>query len=136
MQVYDIHDAENKEKNSLDVRDIKGYKDGDERYIVYISIVDIYPKEITLKKGCQYYGAYAEIYPQCADNTDIIWSSDNEDVVLVDAENGRIYAKESGIATISATAKEGGASSFAKVTVCHEIPAGVHTLREKKEKNI
>ena len=57
----------------------------------------------------------AEVYPKNAVDTSITWSSDNKKVATVD-QNGKITAKSSGKATISATSRN-GISDKASVTV-------------------
>lgn len=50
------------------------------------------------------------------DGTDVKWKSSNSSVVTVD-ENGEIYAKKAGTATITATTKDGKYKATCKVTV-------------------
>lgn len=55
------------------------------------------------------------IYPLHAKNKNVIWSSDNENVVVV--ENGTVTAKSAGSATITATTVDGNLTVSCKITV-------------------
>lgn len=52
------------------------------------------------------YSLSAEIYPQIAEDTEIFWSSSDENIVTVD-ENGNLKAVGGGSATITATTENG-----------------------------
>ena len=80
--------------------------------------VTVYPSSITLQTGHWYYGAWAEVCPPYADNTDVEWYSNNTYVACVSAANGYIYANNPGTARIYARATDGsGASGYLTVTV-------------------
>lgn len=58
----------------------------------------------------------ATIYPKDAEYKDVIWSSDNEDVAVVD-QKGLVQAKAYGKVKITATSKDGGLEAVCNVTV-------------------
>ena len=58
----------------------------------------------------------ATIYPKDAEYKDVIWSSDNEDVAVVD-QKGLVQAKAYGKVKITATSKDGGLEEVCNVTV-------------------
>ena len=58
----------------------------------------------------------ATIYPKDAEYKDVIWSSDNEDVAVVD-QKGLVQAKAYGKVKITATSKDGGREAVCNVTV-------------------
>lgn len=64
--------------------------------------------------GALYLARYLSIYPESADTLTISWSSDNQDVAVVDDE-GVVSGVKDGVATI--TASTHGISSSCKVTV-------------------
>ena len=84
----------------------------------YVDWVTVYPSSITLQTGHWYYGAWAEVCPPYADNTDVEWYSNNTYVASVNAVYGYIYANNPGTARIYARATDGsGASGYLTVTV-------------------
>lgn len=58
----------------------------------------------------------ATIYPKDAEYKDVIWSSNNEDVAVVD-QKGLVQAKAYGKVKITATSKDGGLEAVCNVTV-------------------
>lgn len=60
------------------------------------------------------YRLTAKVEPEMATDTDVIWSSDTPEVVSVDVL-GRVTAVSEGVATITATTKDGGFRAQAKV---------------------
>ena len=58
----------------------------------------------------------AKVEPEMATDADVIWSSDNPEVASID-EFGRVTAVREGVATITATTKDGGFTAQAKVYV-------------------
>lgn len=68
---------------------------------------------ITNKESCQ---LTATVTPDSAADKSVEWSTDNSDVVSVDA-NGTVTALSAGTATVTATAADGGYSASCKVTV-------------------
>lgn len=58
----------------------------------------------------------ATIYPKDATYQDVVWSSDNEDVAVVD-QTGLVKAKAYGTVNITATSKEGNQQRTCSVTV-------------------
>ena len=58
----------------------------------------------------------ATVLPYNATYRNVIWSSSDEDVVIV-YDNGKIIAQASGVATITATSGDGAASASCEVTV-------------------
>lgn len=69
---------------------------------------------LTLQEGSSY-TLTATITPTDATNKLITWTSDNENVATV--SNGRVVAKSSGTATITATTSDGEHTATCKVTV-------------------
>lgn len=69
--------------------------------------------EIVNKQTCQ---LTASISPDTASNKSVMWSSDNEEVAIVD-ENGLVTANSPGTAIITAKTVDGGYSASCKVTV-------------------
>ncbi len=69
---------------------------------------------LTLQEGSSY-TLTAVITPADATNKSITWTSDNENVATV--SNGRVVAKSSGTATITATTSDGMHTATCKVTV-------------------
>ena len=60
----------------------------------------------------------AEVLPEDADDKRVVWSSDQEDVVVVDPDSGTVTSAGIGTANITATAKGGsGVSASFEVTV-------------------
>lgn len=70
---------------------------------------------LTLQEGGSY-TLTATIIPSDATNKLITWTSDNEDVATVSSE-GRVTAKSSGTATITATTNDGEYTATCEVTV-------------------
>lgn len=62
----------------------------------------------------------ATVLPESATNKNIIWSSDNENVAIVD-KGGLVTAKSIGEAIITATSEEGGKTAECLVKVVSEI---------------
>ena len=58
----------------------------------------------------------ATIYPKDAEYKDVIWSSNNEDVAVID-QKGLVQAKAYGKVKITATSKDGGLEAVCNVTV-------------------
>ena len=58
----------------------------------------------------------ATVEPSDADNQNVTWTSDNEDVATVD-ENGKVTGKKPGTANITVTTEDGGYTDSCKVTV-------------------
>ena len=76
-------------------------------------------KKITLDVGGKK-GLIASVRPINADNQDIIWSSSDESVAVVDA-NGIVTAINGGTATITATSSDGGFSKPCTVVVRAQV---------------
>lgn len=59
----------------------------------------------------------ADVSPAEADNTTVLWSSDNKGVATVDAISGEVTAIAEGSATITVTTADGGKTATCDVTV-------------------
>lgn len=84
---------------------------------------------LTLQEGSSY-TLTATIIPSDATNKLITWTSDNEDVATV--SNGRVMAKSSGTATITATTSDGEYTATCEVTV---VASGDNTVATMKLPN-
>lgn len=84
---------------------------------------------LTLQEGSSY-TLTATIIPSDATNKLITWTSDNEDVATV--SNGRVMAKSSGTATITATTNDGEYTATCEVTV---VASGDNTVATIKLPN-
>lgn len=62
----------------------------------------------------------ATVLPEDATDRSVEWTSDNPDVAPVD-QNGRVYAKDNGTATIMVTTKDQGLSASCTITVAQVI---------------
>lgn len=67
-----------------------------------IKSIKISPVCVSLKVGEWYYGAKLEIYPNTIKSTNIVWSSDKQNIATVNPVNGYVYAHNPGIAIITA----------------------------------
>ena len=81
---------------------------------------------LTLQEGSSY-TLTATITPSDATNKLVIWSSDNEDVATV--SNGRVMAKSSGTARITATTSDGEYTATCQVTVVAKGDNTVATMK-------
>ena len=81
---------------------------------------------LTLQEGSSY-TLTATITPSDATNKLVIWSSDNEDVATV--SNGRVMAKSSGTARITATTSDGEYTDTCQVTVVAKGDNTVATVK-------
>ncbi|MEG1994325.1 MAG: class B sortase, partial [Oscillospiraceae bacterium] len=62
------------------------------------------------------YKLSANVYPENATNKNVVWKSDNEEIVTTD-ENGRITAISEGVANITASSEDGDFSDSCKIYV-------------------
>ena len=73
----------------------------------------------------------AVVYPTNAENKNVTWTSNNNDVATVD-DTGLVTAKAVGTATITATTEDGGHTDTCVVTVTNnatkEVTMFVNTL--------
>ena len=84
--------------------------------IVLVSEIELSRPELTLKTGTTT-TLTATVKPDNATNKEVTWTSDNTDVVTVDA-SGNVTAVAAGTATITVTAKDGsGVSASCAVAV-------------------
>lgn len=81
---------------------------------VSVTSISLNKTSLKMTKGSNY-TLVAKITPSNATNKLVTWSSDNEKVAKVN--NGKVVAIAEGIATITATAKDGGHTATCKVTV-------------------
>ena len=96
----------------------EGYNDGKYQITVVeekVTEIKLSPPEIIIKPG-ENEQIEASITPSNATNKKINWSSSDESIVKVD-NNGKITAIKGGIATITASSEDGGASKGCLVTV-------------------
>ena len=92
-------------------------KDDDEPVIIYVDTIEIISPVEQLVVG-DTYTFTALVLPDDADDTDIIWSSDAEDVLSIDEASGYAKALSAGTATITCTAADGnGASDSLQITI-------------------
>lgn len=94
--------------------------DGTKEQEVKVTGINLDKNEVSLKEGATY-TLVVTIAPINATNKSITWTSDNEKVAKV--ENGKITAVSVGIATITATTKDGNYTASCKVTVTKEVVA-------------
>ena len=90
---------------------------GDKAFAVWVKLEtsdSLDRNTLTLQEGSSY-TLTATITPTDATNKLITWTSDNENVATV--SNGRVVAKSSGTATITATTSDGEHTATCKVTV-------------------
>lgn len=80
----------------------------------HVTAVDIPAQEITLEKGVSVY-LVSEVIPEDATNKNLIWESENEDIVTV--EDGTVKAVGVGTAKVIAKSEDGGFSDECTVTV-------------------
>lgn len=98
--------------------------------VIRVTGITINKTALTLDKD-QTTQIIAGTQPANADNTTIIWESNNPDVVTVDS-NGTVKAVGYGVATITATTADGGYSKTCVVTVPENIPVtGIELSSEK-----
>ena len=110
-----------------------GENGGSSDSVIYVSSVSVSPSYVNLTVGEWYHEATAEVYPSNADDTGIIWCSDNDNVASVNPSNGYIYAKASGSARIYATATDGSdCSDYLIVTVSAILPVSSIVLSQTR----
>ncbi len=82
---------------------------------IAVSSVSINPRdfEIGLDQQLQ---IFAEVQPSNATNQELVWSSDDPNVVTIDSE-GNVLGVSPGVATIHVTTNDGGYTDFIEVTV-------------------
>lgn len=90
---------------------------------------------LTLKIGSSY-TLTATITPSNATDKLIRWTSNNEDIATV--TNGKIVAKSSGTATITATTNDGGYTAICEVTVSEKVDTqkGNISINTQKEGDV
>ena len=84
-----------------------------------VSSVSLDKEELALNVG-EDETLVATVLPEEADDKAVTWSSSNSDVAEVD-DNGKVTAKEAGIATITVTTNDGGKTASCAVTVSDVI---------------
>lgn len=77
--------------------------------------VEVTPDKVGVKVGEEAVLSYT-VFPEDADNRNVIWSSSREDVVSVD-ENGRLTGLSIGTAEVTVTTEDGGFSDVCSVEV-------------------
>jgi uncharacterized protein (TIGR02145 family) len=92
--------------------------DKEEEKIV-VTGVTVTPPEIVLEVGDQQ-KLTANVQPENASDKTVVWWSSRTDFVTVDA-TGNLTAEAIGVATITATSKDGGKVGSAKVTVQEKV---------------
>ncbi len=84
---------------------------------IMVESVEVTPQSIALKRRHKKYLS-AVVSPSDADNTSVIWHSENPEVASVDESSGEVSAEETGTTRIYATAQDGsGKSGYCTVTV-------------------
>lgn len=81
----------------------------------HVSSVSIEPGEVTLTAGLEGTMLTAKVMPEDAEDKSLVWESSDESVATV--SDGEVTPLSAGIAFISATAVDGGASGTCIVTV-------------------
>lgn len=115
-------------KAKVDIRDVNSSRTATiEITVEKVSVVGVsLRRELTMNEN-EVQPLVATVTPENATDNGIVWSSSNEDVVVVD-DSGMVTAKSAGVAVITATTKDGGKSATCTVTVNavggNEIPDG------------
>ncbi|MBR6396948.1 MAG: Ig-like domain-containing protein [Lachnospiraceae bacterium] len=81
--------------------------------------VEIEDERITIDKG-EEYQLTANVLPDNASNTNVIWESENTEIATVD-EDGVVTGRQGGATLITATTEEGGMKAVCLVTVKEKI---------------
>ena len=91
-----------------------------ERKPIKVTKITLSKTSATLQKG-KTLTLKATVTPSNADNKEVVWSSSNTKVATV-SSTGKVTAKGGGVATITATAKDGsGVKASCKITVKYKI---------------
>ena len=94
------------------------------RKIIPVTGVTIDANTITLSKDSSSYNAHklkATVIPGNATNKKVIWSTNNDSVVIVD-QNGNVAGKGTGTAVVYAITEDGNKTAACKVVVVNGIP--------------
>lgn len=101
--------------------------------MIYVNSVEVFPKNVTIKKGEFFYDFGAEVSPANADCKCLAWRSDDSNVAVVNPDTGYIYAKGFGTTTIWATATDGsGWQDGIVVTVASSVPVTLISLNKNR----
>ena len=99
---------------------------------IYVTSIELSKNELEMREGAEK-RLYAYVDPYDAENQEIAWTSDNEDVATVD-EYGYVYAVSEGTAIIRAEATDGsGVYAQCVVTVASDKVTGVTLDRTELE---
>ena len=97
--------------------------------MICVKQVKVSPSRISIKTGEAYYGATAQISPLNATNPTVKWSISNPNIAYINPNNGTIYGKNEGTATIYATAQdESGKRDCCTIVVSKRILVSSITL--------
>ncbi len=89
---------------------------------VYVNGVVLDKKDILLKKIGQTCQLTANVLPNNADNTNIVWYSENEEIATVD--NGKITAVSNGVVKVYAVSEENSnIYDYCQVTIAQQVEA-------------
>jgi len=86
---------------------------------VHVDGISVNPSSVSLVEG-ETSMLSATVSPSNADNKQVIWSSNDNSTVMVDA-TGKITAMKAGNATVTVTTSDGGLTAFCHVTVTAKI---------------
>lgn len=102
---------------------------------VLVENIVLTPNNLSLRIG-EIQKIYTEVLPNDATNKSLEWTSDNEDIAIID-DNGNVTAKKVGTTTISAKTKDGSnIVAKANVTVIEEIHEILVSAIVVEEENI
>lgn len=91
------------------------------RHIVAVTGISLDKQELKMTLGGSIETLIATVLPEDADNKEVTWSSDNEEVASVDPF-GKVTAVGEGTAKITATTVDGGFTANCEVTVANPDP--------------
>lgn len=94
------------------------------RHIVAVTGISLDKQELKMTLGGSIETLIATVLPEDADNKEVTWSSDNEEVASVDPF-GKVTAVGEGTAKITATTVDGGFTANCEVTVANPDPKSI-----------
>ena len=84
-----------------------------------VTALEITPDKATMDVG-EKLQLYTEFTPATASNTDVYWSSSDEDIATVD-KDGEVTAKQGGLVVIQCQSDDGGYNAVCIITVIEEV---------------
>lgn len=99
---------------------------------ILVNSIEVIPRSLAMSEGDTEYLNYM-ICPYCADNQNVLWSSSNTKIAIVNATSGLVTAKSAGTVTIYANSQDGsGVKGSCYITVEEYIPVTSVSLNSKE----